>query len=147
MAGLRKKRRIQLIVISMSLLLVGAALVGYAARDGINLFRSPTQVMSNPPGETEVFKLGGLVLEGSLVRATEASFVITDTNHDIPVRYVGLDPIPDLFAEGRGTVVTGQMVEGTFVATTILAKHDERYEPAEVIDALGAQGVEIGSYN
>ncbi|MEX0969213.1 MAG: cytochrome c maturation protein CcmE [Paracoccaceae bacterium] len=147
MAGLRKKRRIQLIVLSMTLLVAGGSLIGYAARDGINLFRSPTQIMSNPPGETEVFKLGGLVLEGSIVRGTESTFVVTDTNHDIPVRYVGLDPIPDLFAEGRGTVVTGQMVDGEFVATTILAKHDERYEPAEVIDALGAQGVDINPYN
>lgn len=147
MAGLRKKRRVQLIAICMTLLIGASVLIGIGAKDSINLFRSPSEVVSNPPGTTEVFKLGGLVLEGSLVRGTEATFVVTDTNEDIPVRYVGLDPIPDLFAEGRGTIVTGQMEDGVFVATTILAKHDEKYEPTEVINALSAQGVDISSNN
>ena len=141
MRGLKKKRRIQVIVVAAVALLLSTALIGYAMRDGINFFRSPSQVAAAPPGPEETFRIGGLVEEGSLVRGegTEIAFRVTDGGASIPVTYRGV--LPDLFGEGQGMVGTGSMQGGTFVATEILAKHDETYMPKEVIDALKEQGV------
>jgi cytochrome c-type biogenesis protein CcmE len=141
--GLKKKRRIQLIVFAFVLLAGSAALIGYAFQDGINFFRSPSQVASDPPRPNEVFRIGGLVEEGTLVRGQSdtITFKVTDTNKSVPVSYKG--ELPDLFAEGAGMVGTGSMQGDTFVATEILAKHDETYMPKEVVDALKAQGVYV----
>ena len=141
MKGLKKTRRIQIIVVAFIALALSTALIGYAMKDGINFFRSPAQVASMPPKAGEVFRLGGLVEVGSLVRGQGdvISFKITDTKDTIPVSFKGV--LPDLFAEGAGVIAMGQMEDGTFVASDILAKHDEKYMPKEVIDALKAQGV------
>ncbi len=146
MAGLKslkKQRRIQLIAAAFVLLGVTVALVGYAFRDGINYFRSPAQVLSDPPQSGEVFRIGGLVEVGSITRGQgeTVTFKVTDTNASIPVRFTGV--LPDLFAEGAGMVGTGAMEGDTFVASEILAKHDEEYMPKEVVDALKAQGVYV----
>ena len=139
--GLKKTRRIQIIAVAFVALALSTALIGYAMRDGINFFRSPTQVTTEPPHPGEVFRLGGLVEIGSLVRGQgdTVSFSVTDTKTVVPVRFTGI--LPDLFAEGSGVVGLGQMQGGTFVASEILAKHDESYMPKEVIDALKAQGL------
>ena len=141
MRSLKKTRRIQIIVIAAVLLAASTALIGFAMRDGINFFRSPSQVAEAPPPPSEVFRIGGLVVEGSLVRGagTEIAFEVTDGGASIPVAYVGV--LPDLFGEGEGMVGTGRLVDGTFQATEILARHDETYMPKEVIDALKEQGV------
>ena len=141
MKGLKKTRRIQIIVVAFIALALSTALIGYAMKDGINFFRSPAQVASMPPKAGEVFRLGGLVEVGSLVRGQGdvISFKITDTKDTIPVSFKGV--LPDLFAEGAGVIAMGQMEDGIFVASDILAKHDEKYMPKEVIDALKAQGV------
>ena len=147
MKGLKKQRRVQIVVLAFVALAVSTGLIGYAMKDGINFFRSPTQIAEDPPRVGEVFRIGGLVEEGSLSRGQSetVSFRVTDTNMTIPVRFTGI--LPDLFSEGQGMVGTGSMQDGTFVATEILAKHDETYMPREVIDALKAQGVyqEAGS--
>lgn len=116
-------------------------MIGYAFRDGINLFRSPAQVVADPPREGEIFRIGGLVATGSILRGdgTEVRFEVTDGAETIPVVFDGI--LPDLFAEDQGMIGTGSMVDGTFVATEILAKHDETYMPKEVMDALKEQGV------
>ncbi|MBI1172052.1 cytochrome c maturation protein CcmE [bacterium] len=139
--GLKKKRRIQIILVAFVALALSTAMIGYAMKDGINFFRSPTQVTTMPPRPGEVFRLGGLVEVGSLVRGqgNVITFNVTDTKTTVPVAYKGV--LPDLFAEGAGVVAMGQMQDKTFVATEILAKHDEKYMPKEVIDALKAQGV------
>ncbi len=141
MKGLKKQRRVQIILLAFGALVLSTGLIGYAMRDGINFFRSPSQVMTDPPGAGEVFRIGGLVEEGSIIRGQSetVSFRVTDTNQTIPVRYTGI--LPDLFSEGSGMVGTGSMQGDTFVATEILAKHDESYMPKEVIDALKDQGV------
>ncbi|WP_371068225.1 cytochrome c maturation protein CcmE, partial [Salmonella enterica] len=120
--GLKKQRRVQVILLAFALLAVATGLVGYAMRDGINFFRSPSQIVSDPPRPGEVFRIGGLVEKGSLVRGQgeTVSFSVTDTNKTIPVRFTGV--LPDLFAEGAGMVGTGSMEGDTFVATEILAK-------------------------
>jgi cytochrome c-type biogenesis protein CcmE len=141
MKGLKKTRRIQIIVLAFVALAGATALIGYAMRDGINFFRAPAQVVSEPPAEGEVFRLGGLVEEGSIVRGQgeTITFRVTDGAESIPVAFTGV--LPDLFSEGQGMIGTGQMVGGTFQATEILAKHDETYMPKEVMDALKEQGV------
>ena len=141
--GLKKQRRIQIIALAAVALVGATGLVGYAMRDGINFFRSPTQVVEDPPSQGEVFRIGGLVEEGSIVRGQSetVTFRVTDMNESIPVAYTGI--LPDLFAEGQGMVGTGSMIDGTFQATELLAKHDETYMPAEVVDALKEQGVYV----
>ncbi|WP_347266368.1 cytochrome c maturation protein CcmE [Paracoccus sp. (in: a-proteobacteria)] len=141
MKSLKKKRRIQVIVAAAVALVLAVALIGYGFRDGINLYRAPSQMAENPPSAGEVFRLGGLVEEGTLVRGASetVSFNVTDGGASVPVRFTGV--LPDLFAEGQGMIGTGQMQGGTFVATEILAKHDENYVPREVIDSLKDQGI------
>ena len=141
--GLKKQRRIQVIALAAVALIGATGLVGYAMRDGINFFRSPSQVVEAPPGPGETFRIGGLVVEGSIQRGegTEVSFAVTDTNATVPVRYTGI--LPDLFGEGQGMVALGRMEGDTFVATEVLAKHDETYMPKEVVDALKEQGVYV----
>ena len=141
MKGLKKKRRVQVIIVAAVALALSTAIIGYGMRDGINLFRSPSQVAEAPPVANEVFRIGGLVEEGSIVRGQgEAiTFRVTDGGASIPVSFTGI--VPDLFEEGQGTVATGRLVDGVFLASEILAKHDETYMPAEVVDALKEQGV------
>ncbi len=141
MRGLKKQRRIQIIMLATVALVLSTALIGYALRDGINFFRPPAEIVENPPPPTEVFRIGGLVEEGSLVRGQgeTITFAVTDGAASIPVTYTGV--LPDLFGEGEGMVGTGSLVNGVFEATEILARHDETYMPAEVIEALQDQGV------
>ena len=143
MKGLKKTRRIQIILLTFAALIAAVGLMVYAMQDGINFFRSPTQVTTEPPGPNEVFRLGGLVEVGSLVRGQgdTVAFTVTDSNMTVPVTFKGV--LPDLFAEGAGVVATGQMQGDTFVASEILAKHDETYMPKEVIDSLKEQGVYV----
>ena len=139
--SLKKKRRVQVIAMTAVALIVSTALIGYAMRDGINFFRSPSQVVETPPGPSETFRIGGLVEEGSLVRGQgqEIRFNVTDGGATVPVVYSGV--LPDLFSEKQGMVGTGRYVNGVFEAHEILAKHDETYMPKEVVDALKEQGV------
>ncbi|RBW56066.1 MULTISPECIES: cytochrome c maturation protein CcmE [Ruegeria] len=141
MKTLKKRRRIQVIVLAAVALALSTALIGYAMRDGINFFRSPSQVIAEPPKPTEVFRIGGLVEEGSIVRGQGKTvrFVVTDGGDSVPVAFTGV--LPDLFTENQGMIGTGSYVNGVFEATEILAKHDETYMPKEVVDALKEQGV------
>ncbi len=139
MAGLRKKRRIQMVVVGLSLLAVGAILIGVGFTSGIQLYRSPTEIAADTPPPDERFKLGGLVVEGSWEKGETHSFLVTDTANDIRVSFKGI--MPDLFSEGQGTVITGNLVGGVFVASEVLAKHDETYMPSEVVNILKEQGV------
>lgn len=143
MKGLKKQRRIQ--VLALAGLCIAGVLVVLALlpKDAFQFFRSPTELLAAPPAEEEFFQLGGLVKDGSMtdVSGVQFEFVVTDGGAEVPVRYVGNDPAPDLFGEGQGTIVKGRYVNGVFQATELLAKHDETYMPAEVIEALKEQGV------
>jgi len=143
MTGLKKKRRIQIVALATVALALSTALIGYAMRDGINFFRAPSQVMAEPPQPNEVFRIGGLVAEGSLVRGDGSTvrFSVTDGGAVVPVTFTGV--LPDLFEENQGMVGTGSYINGVFEATEILAKHDETYMPKEVVDALKEQGVYV----
>ncbi len=145
MKGLKKQRRIQIVVLAFAALAISVALIGYAMRDGINFFRIPAQVIAEKPGPDEVFRLGGRVVEGSIVpgEGVRFAFTVTDGEYEIPVQYVGNDPRPDLFKEGTDTIATGRLVDGTFQATQLLAKHDEEYVPREVVEAMKDQGLYV----
>ena len=141
MKNLKKKRRVQIVGIAFVALAVATILIGFALKDGINFFKSPTQVIEVTPNPNEVFRIGGLVEEGTLLRGfgETISFYVTDGNESVSVKFTGL--LPDLFEENQGMVATGKYIDGIFYASEILAKHDETYMPSEVIDALKEQGV------
>lgn len=139
MKNLKKRRRIQVIVLAFVALGLATALIGYAARDGINVFRSPSQIAAEPPDASEVFRIGGLVVENSIEagQGTQFSFLVTDCVETYQVNYVGDEGVPALFVEGQGTVATGRLINGVFEATQVLAKHDESYQPREVTNIMG----------
>jgi cytochrome c-type biogenesis protein CcmE len=137
----RKQRRLTLIGISGVVLVVAVALVLSAMRDSIVFFRSPTDIAQEHPAPGTRIRIGGLVKLGSLKRGDNLNvrFEVTDGKSDIPVRYQGI--VPDLFREGQGVVAEGKLGPGgTFIADTVLAKHDERYMPREVVEALKKSG-------
>jgi len=111
------------------------ALVLNAFQSNLVFFYSPSQVSANEAPSGRTFRVGGLVEAGSVkVDGTQVQFVVTDTAATVPVRYQGI--LPDLFKEGKGVVVQGQLQDGVFVAREVLAKHDENYMPPEAADAL-----------
>ena len=138
--GLKKRRRMQVIGLAfLSLTAAVAAIYFFVPKSAVNFFRSPTEVVEAPPEADEVFRIGGLVEDGSVVRGvgTTVSFIVTDSNQSVPVTFEGV--LPDLFGEGQGMIALGQMQGDTFVASEVLAKHDETYMPKEVIEALKEQ--------
>jgi cytochrome c-type biogenesis protein CcmE len=111
------------------------ALVLNAFQSNMVFFYSPTQVAAHEAPANRSFRVGGLVLAGSVKRdGLKVNFVVTDTAQNVPVRYEGI--LPDLFQEGKGVVAQGQLAGGVFVAREVLAKHDENYMPPEAADAL-----------
>ena len=141
MKSLEKKRRIQVVVISFLAIAGILVALAFLPKDAFQYFKSPSEVLAEPPRNGEVFRMGGLVAESTLIRGEglEVRFSVTDGGGTVPVIYVGV--LPDLFKENQGMIGTGSYVDGTFQATEILAKHDEEYMPKEVIDALKEQGV------
>ena len=141
MKGLKKQRRIQVIVLAFAAMIASFTAFYIAAPDALQFFRSPSEIAETPPPATEVFRIGGLVADGTLIRGQgeTITFAVTDGGATIPVSYTGV--LPDLFGEGEGMVGTGRYIDGVFEASEILARHDEAYMPSEVIDALKAQGV------
>lgn len=138
----RKQRRLTLIVLAGAVLAVAAGLVLYAMTDRIVFFNSPSDFAAHPSPPGTRLRLGGLVEEGTVVKHEDGrvTFSVTDGAATVPVTYTGI--LPDLFREGQGVVTEGQVgTNGVFSADTVLAKHDEKYMPREVVDALKAQGV------
>ncbi len=137
----RKQKRLALIA-GLGLVLVAAlGLILTALRDQIVFFRSPTEVVEGKVKSGDSFRLGGLVETGSVTRepGQVVRFVVTDGANKVRVSFVGL--LPDLFREGQGVVTEGRLdAAGGFIASTVLAKHDENYMPREVADALKKQG-------
>ena len=137
----RKQRRLILIGSSLGVLAIAAALVLSALSDSIVFFNSPTDIAEKHLTAGTRIRVGGLVKPGSLQRGDnlQIRFDVTDGKSDIAVRYQGI--VPDLFREGQGVVAEGKLeAGGIFVADTVLAKHDERYMPREVVDALKKTG-------
>ena len=136
-----KSRHKKLALIGGALAIIGiiAALVLNALNSNIALYISPTDVAAGKAPQGKVFRIGGMVKEGSLQRQADGvtiAFIVTDTEQDITVNYKGI--LPDLFKEGKGAVAQGKLGEDSvFVATEVLAKHDENYMPPEAAQAVG----------
>jgi len=137
----RKQRRLTLIGASIGVLAIAAALVLSALRESIVFFNSPTDVVEKHLAPGTRMRVGGLVKPGTVERGAnlQISFSVTDGKTDVPVRYQGI--VPDLFREGQGVIAEGKLEpDGKLTADTVLAKHDERYMPREVVDALKKSG-------
>ena len=137
----RRGRRLSLIALSLVVLGAAAGLSLYALSGSIVFFLSPSEVVQKAVAPGARLRIGGLVKTGSVVKSADqnVAFVLTDGAHDLKVAYQGL--LPDLFREGQGVVAEGVLAApGQIRADTILAKHDERYMPREVVDALKKQG-------
>ncbi len=133
-----KSRHKRFIIVVLGLLVLGAAatLILNAFRSNLVFFFTPTQVAQGEAPRGTAFRVGGMVKEGSVVRDSEnGRFVVTDTNQEVKVHYRGM--LPDLFKEGRGVVAQGRLNDqGEFVASEVLAKHDENYMPPEAKHAM-----------
>jgi cytochrome c-type biogenesis protein CcmE len=137
----RRGRRLALIALSLAVVGGAAGLSLYALSGSIVFFLSPTEVVQKAVQPGSRLRIGGLVKAGSLVKSANerVAFVLTDGATDLKVAYQGL--LPDLFREGQGVVAEGVIeAPGEMRADTILAKHDERYMPREVVEALKKQG-------
>ena len=137
----RRGRRLSLIAAALAVVGIAAAIALYALRDNIIFFLSPTEVVEKAVQPGARLRVGGLVKASSLIKLSDDSvtFAVTDGAKDVTVAYRGL--LPDLFREGQGVVAEGVLeAPGQMRAETILAKHDERYMPREVVDALKKQG-------
>jgi len=137
----RKQRRLILIGSSLGVLALAAVLVLSALKDSIVFFNSPTDLVEKHIAPGSRIRLGGLVQPGSLVRGDNllVRFEVTDGNRAIAVNYQGI--LPDLFRDGQGVIAEGTLeTGGGFKADSVLAKHDEKYMPKEVADALKKQG-------
>lgn len=138
----RKGRRLTLIGLAVGVIGVAAGLALYALRDNVVFFYGPTEVAEKGVQPGTRLRIGGLIAEGSVVKSAgeKVTFAITDLKQTVNVTYTGL--LPDLFREGQGVVAEGVLeAPGQFRADTVLAKHDEKYMPREVADALKKQGV------
>ena len=131
-----RQRRLMWVALGVLVLAAAAAFVLNAFQSNLVFFFTPTQVAQGEAPQGRVFRIGGLVKDGSLQRQDmQVQFVVTDTARDIPVVYSGL--LPDLFKEGKGVVAQGRLgADGLFTATEVLAKHDENYMPPEAQHAL-----------
>jgi cytochrome c-type biogenesis protein CcmE len=140
---LRKRQRLLLVITAVVLLGAASGLVMLALSDSVAFFVTPTDIATRQVAADKRFRLGGLVVPGSIDRSAgdgTIGFALTDQAHEVRVRYRGL--LPDLFREGQGIVAQGHLAgDGVFDASEVLAKHDESYMPREVADALKAAGV------
>jgi cytochrome c-type biogenesis protein CcmE len=141
-AGFKPKHQ-RLVLLSLALVaLVGAALLAaWALRNQASYFYVPSDMVSEPPAAEQAVRLGGMVEEGSLETQADGvtvDFVVGDGKARVPVVFSGI--LPDLFVEGSGVVAEGSLrADGTFVATNLLAKHDENYMPRELEEMTETQ--------
>lgn len=138
----RKQTRTAVILASLAVLGIAAGLILYAIRDTIVFFYTPSEIAEKSVQPGTRLRLGGLVEKGTFVQGQNAmySFAVTDTLKSMKVTYKG--QLPDLFREGQGVVAEGILQgDGSMVADTVLAKHDEKYMPKDVADKLKEKGV------
>ncbi len=133
-----RRKRLFAVIAIVAGVAAAAALAMLAFEDNLLYFYNPSQVIAGEAPKDRVFRIGGMVTEGSVQR-TDGSlavrFVVTDYRQSVPVRYEGL--LPDLFKEGKGVIAHGRLAaDGEFVADEVLAKHDENYMPPEVAESL-----------
>lgn len=128
-----RRRRLALVGLLLAAASVAGLLITLALQENMTYLHTPSEVLDGKVPTEGNFRLGGLVLAGSVERtpgALDVRFVITDQVHEYPVRYAGI--LPDLFREGQSIIARGRLADGEFVAEEVLAKHDETYVPPEV---------------
>ena len=145
MATLRPKhQRLVLVIVALVALLGAGLLAAWALRNQASYFYVPSAMVSDPPATGQAVRLGGMVQAGSLQTAADGvtiRFVVGDGEARVPVQFSGI--VPDLFVEGSGVVAEGALLaDGTFLATNLLAKHDENYMPRELQDMSSAEARE-----
>jgi cytochrome c-type biogenesis protein CcmE len=132
-----RQRRLTLIIAVLVAVIVASALVVYALQQNMNYLFTPSQVQTGEAARYKTFRLGGMVKAGSIQRSNDSlkvTFTVVDASGAMPVEYVGI--LPDLFREDQSVITTGHMDGARFVATEVLAKHDETYMPKELKDAM-----------
>jgi cytochrome c-type biogenesis protein CcmE len=132
-----RQRRLTIIIIVLVAVIISAALAVYALQQNMNYLFTPSQVQAGEATRYKTFRLGGMVKQGSIQRSNDSlkvTFTVVDADGTMPVEYNGI--LPDLFRENQSVIATGHMDNGRFVATEVLAKHDETYMPKELKDAM-----------
>ena len=132
-----RKRRLTIVIVVAVAAALAITLGVYALQQNMNYLFTPSQVQSGQANDYKTFRLGGMVKAGSIQRSKdslEVSFTVVDAGGAMPVQYTGI--LPDLFRDNQSVIATGHMADGHFVATEVLAKHDETYMPKELKDAM-----------
>lgn len=133
----KRHKRMAFIFVGIAGVSIAVTLIFQAFNSNMVFFFSPSDVLANQAPHGRDFRLGGLVEQGSLTRENDGltvHFTVTDNAKTLPVTFTGI--LPDLFREGQGVVAQGKLENGVFLASEVLAKHDENYMPPEVADAL-----------
>ena len=143
-----KHQRLMLVVLALVAMIGAGLLAAWSLRTQANFFYLPDQMVAEPPAVGQAVRLGGMVADGSIETLADGitvAFVVTDQEEArVPVRYSGI--VPDLFVEGSGVVAEGSLdAKGTFIATNLLAKHDENYVPRELQEMSQHQAAEAYS--
>ncbi|MCP4075732.1 MAG: cytochrome c maturation protein CcmE [Gammaproteobacteria bacterium] len=137
-----RKKRLSLIILMVVGVSVGVGFALKALNENIMFFFSPADIQAGKAPANKDFRVGGIVVEGTVARPGEGltvEFVLTDNDSDVKVKYTGI--LPDLFREGQGIIANGRLnASGEFIAAEVLAKHDENYMPPEVMDAMKKSG-------
>jgi cytochrome c-type biogenesis protein CcmE len=142
-----RKRRLVIVISVLVAAVVAVGLTVFALQNNMNYLLTPSQVQSGEASSYKTFRLGGMVKAGSIQRAGDSlkvTFTVVDADGAMPVEYTGI--LPDLFRDNQSVIATGHMDNAHFVATEVLAKHDETYMPKELKDAMAkAHGAKAGS--
>jgi len=141
-----RKRRLTIVLLIVAAATVAVALIVFALQQNMNYLFTPSQVQAGEAGRYKTFRLGGMVRAGSIQRSPDSlkvTFTVVDANGNMPVEYTGI--LPDLFRDNQSVIATGHMDNARFIATEVLAKHDETYMPKELKDAMAKahQGKQI----
>lgn len=137
-----RKRRMWLVIAIIAAAAIAGSLIVLALQSNISYLYTPSEVLGGQAAEQAKFRLGGMVKQGSLQRiegTLESHFLVTDGDADLAVEYTGI--LPDLFRENQAVIATGSVVDGTFIASEVLAKHDETYMPREVAEKMNSAHV------
>ncbi|WNL47927.1 cytochrome c maturation protein CcmE [Dyella sp. BiH032] len=141
-----RKRRLTIVLLVLAAAVVAIGLTVFALQQNMNYLFTPSQVQSGEANPYKTFRLGGMVKSGSIQRASDSlkvTFTVIDASGAMPVEYTGI--LPDLFRDNQSVIATGHMENARFIATEVLAKHDETYMPKELKDAMAKahQGKQI----
>ena len=132
-----RKRRLTIVLLVVAAAVVAVGLIVFALQQNMNYLFTPSQVQTGQAAHYKTFRLGGMVRAGSIQRSNESlkvTFTVVDASGSMPVEYTGI--LPDLFRDNQSVIATGHMDNARFIATEVLAKHDETYMPKELKDAM-----------